>query len=247
MKRFLILFISVLLISAGLAFSDSKVHWGYTGNKGPEHWGDLSEKFAICSSGKNQSPINLAGMIEADLEDIKFNYKKTSLKVVHNGHTIKVKYDEGSSIRIDDRKFKLLQFHFHSPSENHIEGRSFPMEAHLVHEDKDGNLAVIAVMFTKGKGNPLIKTVWEHMPAEAGSRVSKPKKAINVMDMLPENKAYYRFNGSLTTPPCTEGVRWLVLKDPVRVSNHQVKKFRSVMLHDTNRPIQRRNARPVLK
>jgi len=223
------------------------VHWGYTGHEGPAHWGELSEEYKLCSTGKNQSPINLTGMIEADLEDIKFNYKKSPLEVVNNGHTIKVNYAEGSTIEIDGQTFKLLQFHFHTPSENHIEGKSFPMEAHLVHADKDGNLAVIAVMFTEGASNPLINTVWKYMPQKAGETISKPDVSINVMDMLPKKKDYYRFNGSLTTPPCTEGVRWLVLKTSVEASAEQVKKFHTVMHHDNNRPLQPLYARPVLK
>lgn len=148
-------------------------------------------------------------------------------------------------MEIDGTSFKLLQFHFHTPSENHIEEISYPMEAHLVHADRDGNLAVVAVMFTEGKGNSLIGSVIDLIPAEAG-KTNKSDHSINVMDMLPENKDYYRINGSLTTPPCTEGVLWLVLKDAAEVTKEQVAAFKSVM-HENNRPVQPCYARPVLK
>ena len=247
MKKVFVLLLGALLVSAGLAIASDKAHWGYSGEEVPAHWGDLSGEYAVCGSGKNQSPINLTGMIEADLPAINFNYKDSSLQVVNNGHTIQANYAGGSAIRIDGKTFKLLQFHFHSPSENNIEGKSFPMEAHLVHADNDGNLAVVSVMFTKGKANSLVGKVWEHMPEKAGKTNTVPGVSVNIMDMLPQNKAYYRFNGSLTTPPCTEGVRWFVLKDSVQVSADQAKEFYSVMHHENNRQIQPRYARPVMK
>ena len=247
MKKVFVLLLGALIISTGLAIAGGKAHWGYSGDEGPAHWGDLSGEYAICGSGKNQSPINLTGMVEADLSAINFDYKSSLLEVVNNGHTIQANYAGGSTIRVDGKAFKLLQFHFHTPSENNIEGKSFPMEAHLVHADNDGNLAVVSVMFTKGKSNALVGKVWEHMPKKAGKTNTVSGTSINIMDMLPKNKAYYRFNGSLTTPPCTEGVRWFVLKDSVQASADQVKEFHSVMHHDNNRPIQPRYARPVMK
>ena len=247
MKRVFVLFIGMVLMSFGLSFAGEGAHWGYSGHGGPEHWGELSKDYAICGSGKNQSPINLTGMIEADLEPIQIDYKNVSLDVENNGHTIKVSYSEGSTIKIEGRTFKLVQFHFHTPSENHIEGKSFPMEAHLVHADKDGNLAVIGVMFEEGKANSSIEEIWKRMPAEAGNKSVASDVSVNVMKMLPENKDYYRFDGSLTTPPCTEGVRWFVMKNPVEASKEQIEKYGHVMHHDTNRPVQPVNARPVLK
>lgn len=247
MKRIFILLTGVLFIGAGLAFAGEGAHWSYSGHGGPEQWGELSKDYAICGSGKNQSPINLTGMIEAELEPIQIDYKKVPLEIENNGHTIKVGYTEGSTIKIDGRTFKLLQFHFHTPSENLIEGKSFPMEAHLVHADKDGNLAVIGVMFEEGKDNSSLGEIWKRMPAEAGKTNTASNVSVNVMNMLPENKDYYRFNGSLTTPPCTEGVRWLVLKNSVEASKEQIDKYHHVMHHDTNRPVQPVYARPVLK
>ena len=245
MKRVIAGFIGGFFLTAGLVAAETKGHWGYAGHEGPEHWGELSPEYALCGSGKNQSPVNLTGMIEAELEPISFAYQGTPLEVENNGHSIKAGYAGESTMEIDGTSFKLLQFHFHTPSENHIEGKSYPMEAHLVHADKDGNLAVVAVMFAEGKGNSLISSVVDHMPEEVG-KTNRSEQSINVMDMLPENKDYYRFNGSLTTPPCTEGVRWLVMKDTVEVTKEQVAAFKSVM-HENNRPVQPCYARPVLK
>jgi carbonic anhydrase len=237
----------IAVVVGAVAYAGGDAHWGYSGHEGPEHWGELSEKFKICGEGKNQSPINITGAIEAELPAIEFNYGDVGLNVVNNGHTIKVIYAAGSSITVAGHTYNLLQFHFHTPSENNIEGKSFPMEAHLVHADDAGNLAVVAVMFTKGAPNSVVEKVWVVMPSRAGEKVEKAGTQINVMDMLPPNKDHYRFNGSLTTPPCSEGVVWMVLKDAAEASKEQVEKFSHIMHHDTNRPVQPVNARPVLK
>lgn len=247
MKKIVVLLCGVMLVSAGLVMASGKAHWGYSGHEGPSHWGELSKDYELCGTGKNQSPIDLIGMIEADLEDIQFNYTNVPLEVLNNGHAIQVNYAEGSTITINGQTFSLKQFHFHSPSENHVNGRSFPLEAHLVHADGDGNLAVVTVMFEEGEASSVVGSAWEHMPEKAGQTNSAHGTEVNVMNMLPQSKEYYRFNGSLTTPPCTEGVLWLVLKNTATVSKEQVEKFHNVMHHDNNRPIQRRFARPVLK
>ena len=247
MKKGVVLFIAMILICSGLAFAEGKKHWGYSGHEGPSHWGELSPEFELCGSGKNQSPVDLKGMIEADLEPIIFDYKPMPLEVVNNGHTIKVAYENESSIKIEGQTFKLLQVHFHSPSENLIDGKSFPMEAHLVHADDNGNLAVVAVMFEKGADNSTINTVWAHMPFKVGKVVSQSKIPVDLNEMLPENRDYYRFNGSLTTPPCTEGVRWFVMKEALQTSQKQLDVFHAVMHEDNNRPVQPLNARPVMK
>lgn len=247
MKKKLLVFVGSAALIAGTAYAGSSVHWGYSGHEGPEHWGELSEKFAVCSSGKNQSPINITGATEADLAPISFSYSNSGLDVVNNGHTIKASYDSGSSITVDGHTYNLLQVHWHTPSENNIEGKSYPMEAHFVHADADGNLAVIGVMYTKGKANSSISQVWDNMPAKSGKTSKMSNTSIAAMSMLPKNKDYYRFNGSLTTPPCSEGVRWMVMKNPVKASAGQIEKFHSTFHGDTNRPVQPLYARPVLK
>jgi carbonic anhydrase len=194
----------------------------------------------------NQSPIDLTGLIEAELAPVQFDYKPGGSEVLNNGHTVQVTYAPGSKITLDGREFELKQFHFHAPSENHIEGRSYPMEGHLVHADKDGNLAVVAVMFEEGAANAALTTSWAEMPEKAGQkrRIAEP---VSAEGLLPANRDYYRFNGSLTTPPCSEGVRWLVMKDPVTASKEQIERFAHVMHHPNNRPVQPINARTVLQ
>ncbi len=248
MKNTIIVTAVTGLLVAGTAFASGHgVHWGYTGHEGPEFWGDLSNEFAVCKSGKNQAPIDIDGLTEAELSPIVFHYASTQMDIVNNGHSIQVNYAPGSTITVDNHTFNLLQFHFHTPSENTVKGRYFPMEAHLVHADKDGNLAVVSVLFEDGATNSFIDTVWASMPEKTGETKMIPEVSLNVTDMLPSDKAYYRFNASLTTPPCTEGVRWMVMKVPVTVSKAQAKKFNDVMGGDNNRPVQPVNARPILK
>lgn len=234
------------LLASTSAFAGGHTHWTYSGAEGPEYWGELSPAFRACGEGRNQSPINLTGLIEADLSPITFDYQEGVSGIVNNGHTVKLDYKAGSSITVDGHRFELKQFHFHAPSENRINGKSFPMEAHLVHADKDGNLAVVAVMLEAGKANPALAKAWAHMPEKAGEPMNLPLH-ISAEALLPANRDYYRFNGSLTTPPCSEGVLWLVMKEPVTASGEQIERFRHVMHHDNNRPVQALNARAVLQ
>jgi carbonic anhydrase len=246
MKTSMRLLCAGVLLSCAQAQASSPVHWGYSGHEGPEHWGDLDPAFALCGTGKNQSPIDLSGFVEADLAPIAFEYGAGAQGAINNGHTIQANVAPGSRITVDGHGFELKQFHFHSPSENLVDGRSFPMEAHLVHADADGNLAVVAVLFEEGEANPAVAAVWEKMPAEAGGKAAL-ETAADPQGLLPADRDYYRFNGSLTTPPCSEGVWWLVMKQPVTVSKEQIAAFEAVMHHPNNRPVQPANARPVLK
>ena len=151
---------------------------------------------------------------------------------------------EGSDVSIGDHRYALKQFHFHSPSENEIDGKRHPLEAHFVHADADGNLAVVAVMFEEGAENKALKQAWAHMPEKAGQVL---KADATAGDLLPDNHDYYRYNGSLTTPPCTEGVTWLVMQHPLAASAKQIKQFEHVMHHPNNRPIQQANARLIMR
>lgn len=234
-----------LLVSVNLAASEMQ-HWGYAGAEGPDHWGELSPDYASCSNGLNQSPIDLTGMVDANLPEISIRYTTSGEVVVNNGHTIKVEYQPGSEISVNGQTFELKQFHFHSPSENTVEGESFPMEAHFVHADKDGNLAVIAVMYKLGEQNAELAKAWAGMPQKAGDK-AKLSSAVNADALLPKERGYYRFNGSLTTPPCTEGVQWYVMKTVESLSQEQLDQFVKVMKHDNNRPVQPINARVVIE
>jgi len=244
-RHFAVILGAVLILSSG-AFASGKAHWGYSGHEGPEHWGELSADYKMCSEGKNQSPINLGDFIEADLSPISIKYAAGATEILNNGHAVQVNYAGGNTITVDGHEFELKQFHFHSPSENQINGKSYDMEAHYVHADKAGNLAVIAVMMEEGTANELIGKLWEKMPEKAGDK-NALESGLDASALLPGNRDYYRFNGSLTTPPCTEGVWWLVMKEPVTVSKEQVEKFTHAMHHPNNRPVQPVNARPVLK
>jgi carbonic anhydrase len=240
-----------LVILLGLAMSSLSLHaaegahWGYTGETAPENWAKLSPEFASCS-GKNQSPIDLQGFIHAELKPLKFNYQSGAKSIVNNGHTVQVNYAPGSTLTVEGDEFELKQFHFHAPSENLIKGKSYPLEGHFVHADKNGNLLVLAVMFVKGKENKALAQAWAQMPHQAGGPRDSEGR-ISAADLLPANHGYYRFNGSLTTPPCSEGVRWLVMKHPVTASAEQIEAFEHVMHHPNNRPVQPVNARTVLE
>jgi carbonic anhydrase len=248
LKRIAFIFAFFAATFAGQAVAaEGAPNWGYHGTEGAEKWGDLSKDFATCKLGKEQSPIDIktAGVEKAKLDKIVFNYQPTKLNIVNNGHTVQVNYDAGSSITIGKDKYELLQYHFHTPSEEEIDGKEFDLVAHLVHKSADGKLAVVAVLFDRGADeNKALKAYWDKLPREAGETRSLPKSQINAADMLPANRGYYTFNGSLTTPPCSENVRWLVLKNPVTVSKDQTAAFRKIYPLN-NRPVQPLNARKI--
>lgn len=242
---------AIALSSALFAASSHETHWGYTGHGAPENWATLSDDYNMCKDGKSQSPINIARAVRVDtkgLEKIGFDYSTGISSVINNGHTIQVNFDKGSSITVDGIKFPLIQLHFHTPSENQIDGKNFPLEGHFVHATADGSLAVVALMFEDGAENPFIKKVWAKMPHKAGEKEEISISADEVNALLPKEKAYYRFNGSLTTPPCSEGVRWLVLKNYTTISKGQVSEFIKLFdNHANNRPVQPINARKVMQ
>src|SRR4249919_2261514 len=240
----------LLLAFGGTSFAaehagDNASHWDYTGQRGPGHWASLDPKFSACA-GRNQSPIDLGHFIEAELPPIRFAYKTGGHAFINNGHTVQVDYDVGSDISIDNIDFELKQFHFHAPSENLIDGKSFPIEAHFVHSDSQGNLAVVAVMFVQGQSNPALEKLWTHMPVKPEDRQDLSPE-VPAADLLPASRDYYRYEGSLTTPPCSEGVRWLVLKQPVSASAAQIQQLMKVLGHPNNRPVQPIGARVVLE
>lgn len=221
----------------------SHPHWGYEGEHGPAHWGHISKEYADCSKGKSQSPIDISGAQDENLADIAFNYKSSKINIVNNGHTVQVNYDEGSSIKVNGSEYKLLQFHFHDPSEHTVGGKSFAVELHLVHKNDKGELAVVGVLIEKGTENPAYKTVWANMPKKAGEK-KELKETVDAADLLPASKVYYTYSGSLTTPPCSEGVKWLVLKTPVQMSEAQIDAFMGVH-KGNNRPVQPLNSRSI--
>jgi carbonic anhydrase len=222
-------------------------HWGYAGAEGAANWGKLSPKFAACEAGRNQSPIDLKDVVDADLPVVKFNYNMLSpADIVNNGHTVQVNLWSGGEIVLDGEAFTLKQFHFHTPSENTINGKHFPLEAHLVHLNEKNEIAVVAILFEPGKDDELLTALWKNIPLKAGDSHKLDATALRTMEFESELKSYYRFNGSLTTPPCTEGVRWIVMKATRHISKAQLSVFEKALTEPNNRPVQPLNARVVV-
>ncbi len=220
--------------------------WSY-GDNGPAKWGSLSDDFRLCSVGKAQSPIDIgpAGA-PAALEPLRCDYRAVPLKLVNNGHTIEAAMENGGALTVGGKTFSLVQFHFHAPSEHTVDGVQYPMEAHLVHRAEDGQLAVVGVFmaYMDGRSNPLINLVWRHLPERPEETVANAS-TVNAMDLLPSDRAHVRYDGSLTTPPCSEDVLWHVMRRPIPVTPEQVETFRRV-IGENSRPVQPLNGR-VLK
>ncbi|WP_246479687.1 carbonic anhydrase [Niveibacterium microcysteis] len=218
-------------------------HWSYEGETGPQNWGRMKPEFATCASGARQSPIDVRDGIKVDLEPIKVDYKPSYFRIVDNGHTIQVTVGPGLNITVMGKTYELQQFHFHRPAEERIDGRAFDMVVHLVHKDLDGKLAVIAVLLDRGTAHPVIQTLWNNLPLEKNESY-QPPVAINPADLLPADRGYITYMGSLTTPPCTEGVLWMVMKQPVQVSPEQIAIF-SRFYRNNARPIQQAGDRII--
>lgn len=199
--------------------------WSYSGSTAPQRWGDLSPEYAACKTGKEQTPIDITHAEPADLAPIAFDYKPSPLTIVDNGHTIQVNYAPGSGITVGGTRYELVQFHFHKPGEEKIHGKAFAMDIHLVHRAANGALAVVGVLLAKGQANPLIKTLWAHLPKTRNKETVAPTVTIDAAQLLPGERGYYTFAGSLTTPPCSEHVTWFLLRHPVEVSGSQVAAF----------------------
>ena len=213
------------------------IHWSYRGAGAPENWGRLDGNYALCGTGRRQSPIDIRDGIRVDLEAIRFDYRPTQFRIADTGHTVQVDVADGNIMTVMGRTYTLAHIHFHRPSEERINGRAYDMVAHLVHQDYEGHLAVIAVLMDRGTEHPLIQTLWNHMPLEAGLSVTPPNVAIDLMKLLPEKRDYYTYMGSLTTPPCTENVLWMVFKEPIAVSPEQIAIFARLYPYNA-RPIQ---------
>ena len=247
MKR-LVLVVALLPVCAPSdhAGSAEGPHWSYAGPSGPEHWGALDSAFTACSAGRAQSPINLATFVEADLPPLVFSHTAGAVEVQHHGHTIQVPVPPGNALRVGERAYALRQFHFHAPSENQIEGRAYPLEAHFVHADSSGALLVVAVMFQEGAASAALDEIWAHTPEVSGATRALPAPLAPAA-LLPPSRDYYRFGGSLTTPPCSEDVEWHVLREPASASAEQVAFFSAKIGHANNRPLQPVNDRPVYR
>ena len=219
-------------------------HWGYEGEHGPEHWGSLDPGFAVCSNGREQSPIDLTGAEQEGLSEIIFEYAPSPISILNNGHTIQVDYQAGSGIVLDGTRYGLVQFHFHHRSEHTVDGADFPLEMHLVHADADGALAVVGVLVEEGGANEALAPVFRQMPGEAGP-AAMVEGTVDAAALLPGRRTTWRYAGSLTTPPCSEGVSWLVMTEPVTASRGQIEAFKA-LFPVNNRPVQPLNGRRLV-
>ncbi len=243
------------------------VHWGYTGSVGPDKWGHISNEFVLCGSGKRQSPVNIQGQKPADLYPLRFQYQSLPLRVINNGHTLQANYDTvnknqsiniggkpypmhtkpayNSTLILGDVPYKLLQFHFHAPSEHARGGERYAMEVHLVHQNAKGNLAVISVLLKRGRLNPTLQKVLDNVSGNINEVNAVQDVSVNAADLLPRNHQVFYYSGSLTTPPCSENVNWFVMKTPMEVSDNQVNRFTQLIGRNA-RPLQSMHWRSML-
>ncbi len=229
-----------------LAQAQWKTPWSYDGPRGSEHWADLDSSYATCRTGKAQSPIDIRAAEKADLPALRFDYTSGPLDfLINNGYTVRVNYhDTTNALVVGDTRYYLYQFHFHRPSEDYIHGRSYPMEAHIMHRASDGEIAGVVVMMEAGAANAVVQRIWSHMPTVKGEEHDIPGVSINPLGLIPRTRSYYRYTGSIGAPPCNEGVVWIVLKTPVTVSAEQIEAFAALYPHDV-RPVQPLNGRIV--
>ena len=230
-------------IAANAGQSLLPTHWDYDGAGGPDAWGKMRPEFNKCATGTRQSPIDIRGGIAVDLEPIQFDYRSSAFSEIDNGHTVQVNPEPGNAITVMGKRYELVQFHFHRPSEERINGRQYDMGVHLVHKAADGQIAVVAVLLDRGGAQAIVQSVWNNLPLEKGDEVRAGSR-IDLAQLLPDDKRYYTYMGSLTTPPCSEGVLWMVMKQPVPISMDQVAIF-SRLYPMNARPIQQADGRLI--
>jgi carbonic anhydrase len=233
-------------VKTAVTLPHDATHWDYQGERGPRFWGKLDPDFSLCEKGHNQSPIDIAKTSPATLPKLQADFSPAKLQIVHhehiadeinNGHTIQVNYSEGDTLAIGDTSYELIQFHFHAPSEHTVKGKHYPMEIHFVHKSPSGNLAVVGVFVEKGAHNAAFDPIWANLPKQQGVVSHYEHVQVNVDDLLPHSTKSYRYDGSLTTPPCSEGVKWVVMQSPIQLSAAQIKQFTS-LIKANNRPVQ---------
>jgi carbonic anhydrase len=245
LSQALVFGIAISLITFGVALAQEDVHWSYEGDTGPEHWGSLSPDFATCAKGVEQSPVDIPANALLNPADLAFSYQPSAVTIFNNGHTIQVNYDPGSSLTLNGVKYDLVQFHFHTASEHAIGGQHEPMEIHFVHRNAQGGLAVVGVLLKSGGENATYAPIFQNLPPQASQPAPVAGATVDANQLLPAQRTFWRYNGSLTTPPCTEGVKWLVMNTPVEVSDAQIAAFTNIFKND-ERPVQPFNARTFL-
>jgi carbonic anhydrase len=244
------LVVAMVLISSD-AHAQWKTPWSYEGERGADHWSALDPAYAACNAGKEQSPIDIRNAQTAALPTVRFEYQKAPLKyLLNNGYTIRVNYhdDAGAAnlLLVGDQRYHLTQFHFHRPSEEYVDGKTYDMVLHLMHEGLKGEIIGVAVLLKQGAANATVQQIWDHMPTRKTTEQAIPGVKIDPARMLPPETDYYTYMGSLTAPPCTEGVRWFILRAAIEVSRQQIEAFAKLYPHDV-RPVQQLNGRVVQK
>ncbi len=236
----------LLALSAGVQGAES-VHWSYAGPTGPEHWGELSEAWAECGEGMRQSPIDVGPAVPARLPPLDFDYRSWAETALNNGHTIQFDVAPGSVLHAGVNRYQLVQFHFHTPSEHLRWGVPAPAELHLVHKAEDGTLAVVGVRLVPGRwSGATLSSLWAALPTLQGQRFPVRALRIDPEELLPPRRGYVYYRGSLTTPPCTEGVEWFVLSEPVEVPPGLLQRLAQIMGANA-RPVQPLNGRTPLR
>lgn len=234
-------------IAEMVAQAQWKTAWSYAGATGPAHWAELDPEYAACR-GAAQSPIDIREAVKDGAPEIRLEYRSAPLEfLINNGRAIRVNYHgpaNASFLVVGEERYQLTQFHFHHPSEEYVHGKASAMSIHFMHEAGDGKLAAVAVLLKVGKANPAIGPIWEHMPPAEGKEQEVPGAVVNPAGLLPADLGYYEYSGSLTGPPCTEGVRWFVMKTPVEISAEQVRAYAKLYPHNV-RPVQSGNGRVV--
>jgi carbonic anhydrase len=225
--------------------ADGHGHWAYNGAGGPATWSALKPEFALCGTGQRQSPIDIRGGLAVDLEPVRFDYQASRFAVIDNGHTVQVNVGPGNSIEAAGKRFELVQFHFHRPSEERIDGRQFEMSLHLVHKDEQGRLAVVGLLFEKGPPQPVLQKVWNNLPLEKNEE-SAARVPLELAELLPADRRYFTYMGSLTTPPCSEGVQWIVMRQPVTLTQEQIDIFARIYPMNA-RPVQSAAGRRIMQ
>lgn len=219
--------------------------WSYAGETGPERWAELAPEFAACR-GERQSPVDLRDARRLTYSPLQFRYRSSTLSLVNDGRSLRALYRPGSYLSVGGRDYQLEEFHFHLPGEHRINGAGADMELQLVHRDPQGQLAIVAVPMKAGRRvNTTLSRIWDHMPAAGGTSFYDRQSGINPLFLLPTNRSYFSYPGSLTEPPCTEGVEWFVLTEPVEVDESYLHRLRQVIGHNA-RPVQPLNGRPVI-
>jgi carbonic anhydrase len=237
MSRLLLMIVFLIggMGDAWAADEQGASHWSYEGEESAAHWGMLGSAYMACEAGSHQSPINISMPRHSQQQErLVFHYQSGLVRALDNGHTIQVSVPPGNALHLNGRTYFLSQFHFHDPSEHHVDGQTYPMEIHLVHQDRKAHVVVIGVLVEPGSLNQSLADIWTMLPMKVGERGSE--HPFNPQDLIPPNSHHFSYHGSLTTPPCTEGVQWIVLRDPIAMSTQQIEQFVSII---------GKNARPV--